>query len=457
MHTEPQPISKTTLLKIAGTALAIRWVYSLALFAAMGDGGLTGVDSIGYLEQAHLFADRIGNHSLSGWKWAGTDPYIMPLFTWLLGACVLAFGKTAPLGYVLLQGIIDSGTCCLVSGIAQAIDVRAAKPTLIAAAINPTQIVFAGMVYSDTPFAFFVALFLFGAVRWLSSTPWRSAIAVGVGLGGGILFRSLLAAWALPMLAYLAMAALIRGRLHRQQWGQLAAILVIFSACTAVIFARNAAQFGVWSLTPQTGMHLARWIVPLTRQASDGTPWRQGYLDIEKKLEDRFGEGNVEAFELSRRYSEIATEELRKLGVAPILKAWAFGAAINLGSPAIILSPPIAQMPRQGFYDTAGTTMMQKIWNFLFREPGSIYALALLSGIAGVAAMRLIQIWSVARLLTNVANYPAMLLFAGWVCYILVVNGPVASPKYRLPIEPVLVVMTGIGWASLTRRFGRAR
>jgi hypothetical protein len=36
-------------------------------------------------------------------------------------------------------------------------------------------------------------------------------------------------------------------------------------------------------------------------------------------------------------------------------------------------------------------------------------------------------------------------LFAGWIGYILVVNGPVASPKYRLPIEPVLVLLSAAG------------
>src|SRR5689334_3904629 len=117
MQNDPGPspmMSKATPLKLLIAALAIRWGYAVILYAIMGDAGLTGVDSQGYLEQAHLFAGRIGDHTLSGWQWAGTDPYIMPLFTWALAACVLVFGKMAPLGYVLIQGIIDTGTCCLV-------------------------------------------------------------------------------------------------------------------------------------------------------------------------------------------------------------------------------------------------------------------------------------------------------------------------------------------------------
>jgi hypothetical protein len=32
------------------------------------------------------------------------------------------------------------------------------------------------------------------------------------------------------------------------------------------------------------------------------------------------------------------------------------------------------------------------------------------------------------------------LLLAGWVAFVLLVSGPVASAKYRLPIEPATIV-----------------
>jgi hypothetical protein len=32
-----------------------------------------------------------------------------------------------------------------------------------------------------------------------------------------------------------------------------------------------------------------------------------------------------------------------------------------------------------------------------------------------------------------------------WCAFVLAVNGPVASPKYRLPMEPVLMVLAGAG------------
>ncbi len=71
-------------------------------------------------------------------------------------------------------------------------------------------------------------------------------------------------------------------------------------------------------------------------------------------LTSRYPTPPSDLFEQSRRYQTVAREELTTLGIGPIAKAWLIGAAINLGSPGIILSPIISQLPRTGFYGTAG-------------------------------------------------------------------------------------------------------
>jgi hypothetical protein len=56
------------------------------------------------------------------------------------------------------------------------------------------------------------------------------------------------------------------------------------------------------------------------------------------------------------------------LGSPRSFKAWVIDATINLASPAIIISPPIAQLPRTGFYATTGGSVFGKIGNFLFHS-----------------------------------------------------------------------------------------
>ena len=98
-----------------------------------------------------------------------------------------------------------------------------------------------------------------------------------------------------------------------------------------------------------------------------------------------------------------------------------------------------------------GATMVEKMKNFLFHSESATYGWALLVGIAGVFVIRIIQTAGLIDAIEQAWRerthmLPIATLFALWFCFILTVNGPVASPKYRLPLEPVLNILTGIGF-----------
>ncbi len=97
------------LRKIFFGALAIRWLYDIVLFAAMGPAGLTGADSRGYLGNAEIMAEQWLHGDLHGWAWFGADPDRMPLYPWLVTLNVALFGKLAPLTTAMVQGVIDGG------------------------------------------------------------------------------------------------------------------------------------------------------------------------------------------------------------------------------------------------------------------------------------------------------------------------------------------------------------
>ena len=42
--------------------------------------------------------------------------------------------------------------------------------------------------------------------------------------------------------------------------------------------------------------------------------------------------------------------------------------------------------------------------------------------------------------------FAPVILLCLWIGFILAINGPVASPKYRLPIEPALMIFAGAGY-----------
>jgi hypothetical protein len=220
---------------------------------------------------------------------------------------------------------------------------------------------------------------------------------------------------------------------------------------------RNGTVYGAWTLTPQGGAHLALWVVPLVKEAKDGTPWERGAAEMAQRKASRFGERADNPFVESRQYAEIGREALSQLGMAAVIKAWAVGATINLAAPALVISPPVARLPRTGFFATHGDSTAGKIFNFLFRSDSARYAQILLAGIAGLGIVRLIQLCGVYTLWRDRRRYDrpvwaTVVVLALWCGFIIAANGPIASPKYRLPIEPVLCVLTGAGICLLRRR-----
>jgi 4-amino-4-deoxy-L-arabinose transferase-like glycosyltransferase len=440
------------LRKIFFTALALRWCYAILIFALLGDAGLQTVDSGTYLANAHDFAAQIRSGSLSGLQWLAPVGNAMPLSQWLFGSFALLFGASTALAFVLFQGVVDAGSCLLVYGLARTLNKNYAAPAGIAAAFNPTQIVLSGLVLTDTTFLFFCALFLFAAVEWLRAPIWRWAVLLGLALGAATMSRALAAPFAAVLLLFLFVTQLARSLISRRLIAQLVGAGLIFSLSIAPVLWRNVTQFGAWSLTPQTGVYLALWVAPWVKEAVDGTPWARGYDEMQHRTDERYGPPTSDLFEQSRRYQTVGREELAALGIRATAKAWLVGAAINLWSPAIILSPPVAQLPRTGFYGTPGASPLDKIKNFLFHSDNSTYAWILLIGIAGVVAARFVQLIGVVVLLRDGGHVAALCLFGLWVGFVLAVDGPVASPKYRLPIEVPLMVAAGAGLSPLLRR-----
>ncbi len=452
MRDTTPPPSLRALIGLFVVALQLRWAYAVAFYALLGDDGLKGPDSQGYLVMARGFAEAIAAGKVAGWAWLGPDLSNMPLFTWNIMLHSMFAGKYAALSFVLFQGVFDAGTCLLVAGIARMVAPRAALIAGYAAAFTPTFLVLSGLVYSDTLFVFFATASLYAAMRWLARPSLGWAALIGVTIGLAALVRVGIAPWVLALALFLAAVALIR-RAPRAQLGQLVAAVAVVAACLAPVLARNVALHGAWSLTPQGGNHLAYWVYPLVKEFADGTPRDATKKENDARISARFGPmPSDNPFADSDRYSAFAREELEKLGFGAVVRAWLYGAAINLASPAVVHVPPVSSLSRRGFYDTPGANFWAKLQAFLFGSGSTLYSWLLMLGILGLAAFRLVQIVGVFALMRRGANVAGLLLLAGWCLYILALNGPIASPKYRLPLEPVLALLTGVGLAAFVRR-----
>lgn len=438
------------------SALALRAVYVLATYLQFGPEGLMGPDSYAFIQAAQYLADGGSFMQVATGTAPGIGIDLMPLPFTIMSWTLAAGTPSDPLGYVLLQLPIDSATCVILAALAE----RLRPGTFLAAgligACNPTQIVVAGLFYTDTVFLFFVTGGLLSTMNWLSRPAPKTTGAMGVAWGLALMTRPFVQHWLMLSPIILLPLALIRNRsLWLRSTIGLAAALLIVAAIASPVLIRNHDTFGAARLHAQTGAHLLFWVAPLIRAYEQGVSIDQSEAEWRQELEAIPAYRATEnPFRKSDVMTALAGQKLTELGVGAVVSAWVKGAVFNLLSPASSIAPIVSTLPRQGFYDTPGDSLGGKVWNFLFDNQGMLYTVVLLTSAIPIPFALLLAFFGfyVCMRGGKQTAIPAALLFL-WAGYTLGLNGPVFSPKYRLPLEPVWVVMTAIGLKVCLERY----
>lgn len=389
----------------------------------------------------------------------------MPLYPLLLGGIRHIFGDV-PRMVAILQAVIDAGTCALIAALGALISPLVGLIAGILAALSVTLIVFSSQILTETVSLFFFTLMLLAGARFLRHPT--NALAIIAGLAGGIACATRPAV--APLLAATVPLVLVIALMQRRGFAAALAAALLFAvgaaAPNAPVLLRNVIHYGSFSLTTQTGHHLADWIVPLVTQRADGTPYQntvdrmealyaqraQAILCAPRKLEcsaEHDLNGQTNPFQRAAVKSEVAREAMARLPLSAYAKAWLEGMVVNLASPALLIDPRMRAMPKPSFYNTPGGSLWEKTRAYLFDDPAAYQILL----IVGLVAMLPILMLEAAGFVMLARTLPWAAVCAGGVlAYFLLLNGPVATPKYRLPMEPVLIVLAAIPLARLAER-----
>jgi Dolichyl-phosphate-mannose-protein mannosyltransferase len=371
----------------------------------------------------------------------------MPLYLLLLAGVQHAFGDV-PRVVALVQAVIDAGTCTFIAALGALISPLTGLIAGVLAALSVTLVVFSTQMLTDSLFVFFFTLMLLAGARFLLRPT--MGLALGAGLAGGLALATrpavaMLLAAAVPIVFVIALV-------RRWNVGPALAAALLFALAAAApiapVLARNAVRYHSLSVTSQTGDYLALWIVPLVTERADGTPYQATFDRMDALYRQQAGtESNP--FRRSAIASGLAWQEMARLPPAALAKAWLEGAVVNLTAPALLADPRVRALPKPSFYNTPGASLWQKARAYLFDDPGR-YQLLLILGLIAMVPFLVLEAIGFVMLARTM---PWAAVFAGGViAYFLLLSGPVATPKYRLPIEPVLIVIAAIPLAWMAER-----
>jgi Tfp pilus assembly protein PilN len=433
--------------------------FVLALLVRLINLALLGGDDAFFAEQdAHAYW-RLSSELAQPdrfWPTLSSLTERMPLYPLLLAGVRHALGSN-PAMVAIIQAVIDAGTCALIAALGALISPLTGLIAGILAALSATLVVFSSQILTDSLFLFFFTLMLLAGAHFLLRPT--AGLAALAGLAGGLALatRPVVAALLAAAVPLVFIIALVR---RRSLAPALAATLLFAGGAVAPIapvWLRNVVHYGSFALSSQPGDHLAIWIVPLVTERADGTPYQATVDRMEARYQHRLAERArlaADPFQRAAVKSQLAWEEMARLPLSAYAEAWLEGMAVNLAAPALLADPRVRALPKPSFYNTPGVSLWQKARTYLFDDPGR-YQLLLIAGL--VAMLPFLVLEAVGFVLLARTLPWAAILAGGVLAYFLLINGPVATPKYRLPMEPVLIVLAAIPLARLIERWGGDR
>ena len=373
----------------------------------------------------------------------------MPLYPLLLAGIRHTIGDV-PRSVALIQAVIDAGSCALIAALGALVSPRTGLIAGLLAALSVTLIVFSTQILTESLFLFFFTLVLLTGAHFLRGPTMGLALLAGMAGGLALATRPVVAMLLAAAVPLIFVVTLVRRRSVALTLATATLFAVTAAAPTIPVLLRNAVYYDSYSVTSQTGDHLALWVVPLVSERANGTPY-QTTFDRMEVLYRQEASGEANPFRRSAIASRLAWQELARLPLGAYAKAWLEGIVVDLAAPALLADPRVRALPKPSFYNTPGASLWQKAWAYTFDDPGR-YQFLLVVGL--IATLPFLALEGVGYVMLAREMPWAAILAGGVLAYFLLLSGPVATPKYRLPMEPVLIVLAAIplAWVAERRR-----
>lgn len=397
-----------------------------------------------------LHGDAIGYHDLAlGILHSGSfesfGAFRTPGYPGFLSAVYAVFGEN-PVPALFIQIIISSLTTVLVFFWARlAVGQRAAIVAGSLYALEPRSVFNAVTLRSDT---LFVVLFLASIlllVVGLKRGRTRAFLFSGLLLGACTLVRPV--AQLFPV-AVLVLTLFYAGTRWRFRWTAAAVFLLSFLVVLAPWLYRNHVQYDHIALSSIGGLNLLYWGATSTAVAVTGKSVdevREGFDEIVR--ERGVVKGVTNPFVRSSVCREIAVEYIRSHPAA-YARQHAKGIInmfLNVGSKPIadFLGLESRELPFQHFAAPDRAAVFRAF--FTHKTPHEI-AIALFIG--GWNLLMYLAAALGAFVALRERRYTCLIVFLLVLLYMMAVVGPDGQPRYKLPVIPFYIALSGLGFLT---------
>jgi len=376
----------------------------------------------------------------------------VPVYPLFVAINKMLFGDNYLISSVIAQIILDSFTCVMIVLIASKVSKKIVGLVAILSLININMIFHSALILTDSLFLLIFTTLIYASLLFYENRRIRDVFFISLFLSLGVMTK--------PMLFYFIPIVLISimyilfakvTQIKVRVLGMVALFSILLGSVGSFL-SYNYSTYGYFGLVSQGGITAMSWYVPLSYQFSLGddrnVTVERVNTKYQKKIKETLNQQKLDnPFYLSELKMDIAKKEMLELGFFNTLKAWFSGATINVLVPSLSSSPTIVAMDRPRFYDAKGDGFIAKVVNFLFHKDNRLYLMLMIPAIILTFVFRF---FAVVGLLASIKSLQydssKIIILFMYMTYVLAITGPiVGAARYRLPIEPILIIFTAIG------------
>ena len=416
-------------------------IFFLALLVRVGYAFLFVEPEYLFTEDQTLYIKLAQQFPDSGFL--GLTPERMPGYPLFIASIYSIFGEVM-WNVILIQILLDSISCIMIATIAHLLFDKGFWIAGVLSSINLNMVILSSTFLPDTLFLFLFILFLFSFSQYLQNKNIRWFFLLTLFISLATLVR--------PSSYYLLPILLI-GLVGWRLWERdtvikisklVALYLLVVGTLLGSIHQRNYQQYGSIALASNTGSHLLNWVVPATYQYSGQGSYQEGQKLAREKLAFVLQNDHLERlpsnpFASSSYQANVGKELLFEFGFMNILKAWVVGSTINLLAPSVAYAPALRAMEHPSFYETEGSGIVEKLFNYIKNSSGLLYLSILAAGTIISVVFTMLALVGAFKMTLEFPPVTVITLLI-LVGYFLAITGPIIGVKYRLPIEPILIL-----------------
>ena len=135
-----------------------------------------------------------------------------------------------------------------------------------------------------------------------------------------------------------------------------------------------------------------------------------------------------------------------------MVKAWIIGGVINVSLPSIHLNKSVREMKSGSFYIMGGNNIYEKIKLFLYNSNSIKYIVIMASFGFITVLFNIIKIVGISIFIKHKIYLTEFVLIL-IPLYFIIIAGPVLSARFRMPIEPIMIIFFIYGINYIKEKF----